>query len=149
ANKAEAVAFFEVLDANEDVAKTESGLRFRPVEEGSGDHPGAQDTVVISYRGTLIDGTEFDSNTGISLPLQGVVPGFREGLQLMKEGGRAKLYIPSELGYGDRPQRPGSKIEPGSTIIFDVHLLRIEKETSASYTPPDNPRRGGPPGPPP
>lgn len=150
-NKAAGQQFIAQIDQNEDVQRTESGLRYRVMEEGEGASPGPNDTVVVSYRGTLIDGTEFDSSGSAEFPVNGVVPGFSEGLQLMKEGGKIKLFIPSDLAYGDGPQRPGSIIEPGSTLIFDVQLIRISPSAQAQnqFIPPSAPPRGGPQGGPP
>lgn len=150
-NKRTGQQFLAQLDQDEEVQKTESGLRYRIIEEGEGAKPGPNDKVVVSYRGTLIDGTEFDSNGSAEFPVNGVVPGFSEGLQLMKEGGKIKLYIPSELAYGDGPQRPGSIIEPGSTLIFDVQLVRISPPANAQrqFTPPASAPSGGPQGGPP
>jgi FKBP-type peptidyl-prolyl cis-trans isomerase len=151
-NKRAGQQFLAQLDQDADVQKTNSGLRYRIVEEGTGEKPGPNDKVVVSYRGTLIDGTEFDSSGSAEFPVNGVVPGFSEGLQLMKEGGKIKLYIPSDLAYGDGPQRPGSVIEPGSTLIFDVQLVRISPSTNAQRQfspPPSAPQSGGPQGGPP
>lgn len=147
-NKAEGAAFLAALDEDEGIQKTDSGLRYRVIEEGTGESPGPNDRVVVSYRGTLIDGREFDSNGGAEFAVNGVVPGFGEGLQLMREGGKIKLYIPSDLAYGDGPQRPGSIIEPGSTLIFDVQLVRISPPQGSrpAMTPPPGARpQGGPP----
>lgn len=109
------------------VKTTESGLQYQVVTEGAGKQPTAEDTVKVHYRGTLIDGTEFDSsyarNEPVSFPLNGVIPGWTEGLQLMKEGGKAKLVIPADLAYG--PGGMGNTIGPNSTLVFDVELLEV------------------------
>ena len=90
--------------------------------------PKATDTVEVHYLGTLIDGTEFDSsykrNQSISFPLNGVIAGWTEGLQLMKEGAKYKLFIPSELGYG--AQGAGNMIYPHATLIFEVELIKVK-----------------------
>ena len=108
--------------------KTESGLVFQEITPGKGDSPTASDTVKVNYRGTLIDGTEFDSsykrNQPATFPLSGVIKCWTEGLQLMKPGGKAKIVCPSDIAYGDRGSPP--TIKPGSTLVFEVELLGIE-----------------------
>ena len=107
---------------------TESGLQYEVLTEGKGKTPTAESTVEVHYRGTLIDGTEFDSsykrNTSISFPLNGVIPGWTEGLQLMKEGAKYKFYIPPELAYGEKGA--GQSIPPHATLIFEVELLKVK-----------------------
>ena len=151
-NKDAAKAFFADLDKNPNVKKSESGLYYEILNPGTGAQPTQSDRVVVNYKGTLIDGRQFDANDGADFFVRGVVKGFGEGLMLLKEGGKAKLYIPSELGYGDAPARPGSIIEPGSALVFEVELVSVKA------TPPPAPRpapgmRGDvpppPPGPPP
>ncbi len=109
------------------VKTTPSGLEYKIVTEGKGKKPKATDTVLVHYRGTLLDGTEFDSsykrNEPIEFPLNAVIPGWTEGLQLMKEGGKAILYIPSNLAYGKRGA--GGVIGPDETLIFEVELLKV------------------------
>ncbi len=106
--------------------KTDSGLIYKEVSAGSGESPKASDTVKVHYRGTLIDGTEFDSsykrNEPAQFPLGNVIPCWTEGVQKMKVGGKAKLVCPSALAYGDsgRPSIPG-----GATLLFDIELLEI------------------------
>ncbi|MGC9451710.1 MAG: FKBP-type peptidyl-prolyl cis-trans isomerase [Oceanipulchritudo sp.] len=149
-NKEEAAAFFATLDGKEGVRKTASGLYYEILEEGTGDAPGASDRVIVNYKGVLIDGRQFDANEEAEFMVNRVVPGFSEGLQLLKEGGKAKLYIPSELGYGDRPSRPGSVIEPGDTLIFDVELVKVVNiPPPPSGPPPSLPPDLKPPPPPP
>ncbi len=155
ANKAAAEAFFEDLDAKDGVEKTESGLRYRIDEPGEGDKPGPRDTAVLNYRGTLVDGREFDAGEGAEFPLNRVVPGFGEGLALLAPGGKATLYLPAEIAYGDSP-RAGGIIEAGATLIFEVELLEVKKAPERPATPrraPGTPPSGGtpppPPGPPP
>lgn len=132
ANKNAAKLFFANLDKNPNVKKTGSGLYYEIKKSGSTEMPKANSTVKIDYVGALIDGTEFDSSKKRGEPavfnLEGVVPGFKEGLQLIGKGGTIRLYIPSELGYGDQ-NIPG--ISAGSTLIFDVDMLDIIKEAPA------------------
>jgi FKBP-type peptidyl-prolyl cis-trans isomerase FklB len=104
-----------------------SGLQYKVIEEGSGISPKPADTVTVHYRGTLIDGTEFDSsysrNQPASFRADRVIKGWGEALQLMKEGGKWELFIPAELAYGERGA--GAKIGPNSTLIFQVELLKV------------------------
>ncbi len=110
------------------VHTTPSGLQYKVITEGHGKSPKATDTVLVHYRGTTIDGQEFDSsykrNEPISFPLNGVIPGWTEGVQLMKEGGKIELFIPSNLAYGSRGA--GGVIAPDSTLVFDIELLKVQ-----------------------
>jgi FKBP-type peptidyl-prolyl cis-trans isomerase len=112
------------------VKSTASGLQYEVLTEGTGVIPKDTDTVKVHYRGTLLDGTEFDSSykrgEPISFPLNGVIPGWSEGLQLMKTGSKYKLYLPPALAYGDRGA--GDQIRPNSALIFEVELLEIVKQ---------------------
>jgi FKBP-type peptidyl-prolyl cis-trans isomerase len=108
----------------EGVKVTESGLQYVLHAEGEGEKVMPQDRVVVNYKGTLIDGTEFDANDGIEFGVSQVIPGWTEGLGLLGKGGKATLYIPSNLAYGERPPR-GSNIMPNSTLIFEVEVLDI------------------------
>ncbi len=111
------------------VITTKSGLQYKVLQEGDGLQPTAKDTVVVHYKGTLIDGKVFDSSIERGQPAQfpvgGVIPGWIEGLQLMKEGGKYMLYIPSDLAYGDR--QAGPTIPAGSALIFEVNLIKVIK----------------------
>jgi len=113
----------------EGVTTTKSGLQVEVLTQGTGNMPAATDIVVVHYKGTSIEGVEFDSsykrNQPATFPLDGVIAGWTEGLQLIKEGGKAKLYIPSDLAYGN--QGAGPKIGPGETLIFEVELVEIKK----------------------
>lgn len=119
-------AFLDEQATKEGVQKTESGLLYEVIEEGSGRKPSLESTVEVNYIGKTIDGNVFDQTKGepIKFPLNGVISGWQEGLQLMNEGAKYKLYIPSELAYGERGM-PGS-IEPNSVLIFDVELVSVE-----------------------
>ena len=120
--------FLEDNKNKEGVKVTESGLQYEVLTEGNGKQPKDTDTVEVHYRGALIDGTEFDSsykrNSSISFPLNGVIQGWTEGLQLMKEGAKYKFYIPPELAYGERGA--GESIPPHATLIFEVELLKVQ-----------------------
>ena len=112
------------------VVTTASGLQYEVVEKGDGgEHPEATSTVTVHYNGTLIDGTKFDSSYDrgepATFPLNGVIPGWTEGLQLMTKGDKFKFFIPTELGYGMR-YRPGGVIGPNDALVFDVELLEIK-----------------------
>ena len=112
----------------EGVKTTASGLQYKIVKEGTGKSPAATDTVLVHYEGKLLDGTVFDSSIKrgepISFPLNRVIPGWTEGLQLVKEGGKAILYIPSKLAYGS--SGAGGAIGPNETLIFEVELIKIK-----------------------
>lgn len=108
---------------------TASGLGYRIVREGDGPKPSSRDTVTVNYRGRLHDGKEFDSSYSrgkpTTFPLSGVIKGWTEGVQLIGEGGKIELRVPSELGYRERGTPDGS-IPPGATLFFEVELVRIE-----------------------
>lgn len=120
------------LDENKEkagVITTASGLQYKVIEEGNGVTPGNEDEVVVHYKGTLIDGTVFDSSYERNEPavfqVNAVIPGWTEALKLMKEGAKYQLFIPSELAYG--AQQAGQLIEPNSVLVFDVELLEVKK----------------------
>lgn len=122
----------EYLEANakkEGVVVTKSGLQYKEITEGKGEIPTAGQKVKVHYKGTLIDGTEFDSSykrgTPATFPVTGVIKGWIEALQLMNVGDKFELAIPSELAYGKRGS--GAKIGPDTTLLFDVELLEIVK----------------------
>ena len=138
-NKAAGEAFLTENKTKEGVTATDSGLQYKTIKEGNGPSPTASDTVTVNYKGTLIDGKEFDSGEGISFPLNGVIKGWTEGLQLMKSGGSTRFFIPSDLAYG--PSGPPN-IGSNSTLIFDVDLLSIKgKEGSVSKPTQDAPKK--------
>ena len=120
-------AFLAENAKKEGVKVTKSGLQIRVVKAGAGKSPGATDTVKVHYTGTFINGKVFDSSVErgepIEFPLDGVIAGWTEGLQLMKEGEKAELVIPQDLAYGRG--RPG--IPPYQTLIFQVELLKVQK----------------------
>ena len=122
-------AFFAKLAEDADVEKSESGLHYKVLDPGTGDKPSMTDSVLVHYKGTLIDGTQFDSSYDRGAPatfrLDQVVKGFGEGLTKIGAGGKIILYIPSELGYGNSP-RPGGVIKPGDTLIFECELLEVD-----------------------
>jgi FKBP-type peptidyl-prolyl cis-trans isomerase FklB len=122
-------AFLATNKAKPGVTTTASGLQYEVIKMGTGPKPNAQNTVKVHYTGTTIDGTEFDSSVKrgqpAQFPVEGVIPGWTEALQLMPVGSKFKLYIPENLAYGSRGA--GERIKPFSTLIFDVELLEIVK----------------------
>jgi FKBP-type peptidyl-prolyl cis-trans isomerase FkpA len=119
--------FLKENAAKEGVKTTKSGLQYLVLKEGTGKSPKATDTVLVHYRGTLINGQEFDSsykrNEPIEFPLNHVIKGWTEGVQLMKEGAKYRFFIPSNLAYGSNGA--GNAIGPDETLIFEVELLKV------------------------
>ena len=113
-----------------DVVTTASGLRYKIIEAGEGPNPTDNDVVLVSYKGMLKDGTVFDQNPQAGFPVTGVVPGFSEGLKIMQRGGKYRLWIPADLGYGPEDQRNPQTgevaIPGGSELTFDVELLEFK-----------------------
>ncbi|OEU54387.1 MAG: peptidylprolyl isomerase [Desulfuromonadales bacterium C00003096] len=120
-------AFLAENRQKEGIKTTMSGLQYKVISKGTGKKPGPNDKVTVHYRGRLLDGTEFDSsyqrNKPATFPVGGVIPGWTEGLQLMKEGAKWQLFIPAKLAYGEKGAGP--MIGPNSTLIFDVELVSI------------------------
>jgi FKBP-type peptidyl-prolyl cis-trans isomerases 1 len=143
-NTAAGEKYREDFAKQEGVIKTKSGLMYKVINEGTGRHPTAEDTVIVHYVGTLTDGRTFDSsydrNEPATFPLNGVIKGWTEGIQLIGVGGKIKLVVPPELAYGDQSfpsqgDKPG--ITPASTLVFEVELLGIDsdKENNQESTP--------------
>jgi len=128
-NKVKAKAFLAKISQKAGVIKDPSGFYYETLKKGVGPSPTMSNTVKLHYHGTLIDGTVFDSSVDrgqpTSFPMNGVIKGFSGGLTKTQVGGKVRIYIPSELGYGDNP-RPGGKIKPGDTLIFECELLEIK-----------------------
>lgn len=131
ASRKEAEAFLTANKAKPGVTALSDGLQYKILKEGTGPKPTASDTVSVNYKGSLLNGTEFDSSykrgQPASFPVGGVIKGWTEALQLMPVGSKWELYIPADLAYGDNPP-PGSGIAPGSTLVFEVELLSIGEE---------------------
>ena len=112
----------------EEIITTSSGLQYEVLVKGEGDSPKVTDEVTVHYHGTLIDGTVFDSSVErgqpATFPVNGVIPGWVEALQLMKPGAKYKLFIPSDLAYGERGA--GQMIGPNSTLVFEVELISVK-----------------------
>jgi FKBP-type peptidyl-prolyl cis-trans isomerase FklB len=127
-NKQAGQQFLAANKAKGGVVTLPSGLQYKILKEGSGPKPTASDTVVCNYRGTLLDGTEFDSSykggQPATFPVGQVIKGWTEALQLMPVGSRWEVYVPAELAYGERS--PGAGIGPNSTLIFEIDLLSIQ-----------------------
>jgi len=128
-NKTLGREFLEQNAKNDSVVQTQSGLQYMVLKEGTGAKPGPTDEVTVHYTGRLLDGTVFDSSVErgepATFPLNGVIAGWTEGLQLMSEGSKYRLFIPSELAYGSKGA--GDQILPNSTLIFDVELIKVNK----------------------
>ncbi len=128
-NKKEGEAFLAANKKKDGVITLKSGLQYKIIKNGSGKTPKATDSVTVNYKGTLIDGTEFDSSykrgQPATFPVNGVIAGWTEALQLMKEGAKWQLFIPSNLAYGERGA--GGIIGPDAVLIFDVELMSVNK----------------------
>lgn len=133
-NKTDGDKFLEENKKRGDVKVTNTGLQYRILSEGKGDSPKATDQVKTHYRGKLIDGTEFDSSYArgepVTFPVNGVIPGWTEALQMMKPGSKWELFIPSNLAYGE--QGIGDVIPPNSVLTFEVELISVEASEPAA-----------------
>jgi FKBP-type peptidyl-prolyl cis-trans isomerase FklB len=147
ANKAEGEAFLTANKAKEGVITLPSGLQYKILKEGTGPKPAATDTVICNYKGTLINGTEFDSSykrgKPATFPVTGVIKGWTEALQLMPVGSTWQLFIPSSLAYGERGT--GADIGPNATLIFEVELLSIQEKPKEPAKEPAKDRSKEPP----
>jgi FKBP-type peptidyl-prolyl cis-trans isomerase FklB len=146
-NKTDGAKFLEDNKKKPGIKTTASGLQYKVEKEGTGTPPKATDTVKVNYRGTLIDGTEFDSSykrgQPVTFPVNGVIKGWTEALQLMKPGSKYQLFIPSTLAYGERSVSP--ELGPNATLIFDVELLEVQPP--ATPAPAGAPKAGAQPPP--
>ena len=137
ANKKEGDAFLAANKTKDGVVALPSGLQYKILKEGTGPKPAATDSVVCNYRGTLINGAEFDSSykrgQPATFPVSGVIKGWTEALQLMPVGSKWQLFIPSDLAYGERG--PSPEIGSNSTLVFEVELLSIEDKSSKEKAP--------------
>lgn len=135
---AEGTKFLEENKKKEGVKATASGLQYKVIKEGTGAQPKATDTVTVNYRGTLIGGKEFDSSykrgQPATFPLNGVIKGWTEGLQLMKTGAKYQLFVPPDLAYGERAV--GADLPANSTLIFEVELLDAKPAPPPAAAPP-------------
>src|SRR5205085_5417932 len=135
-NAGEAQKFMSDNKPKEGVKTTASGLQYKVLKDGNGAQPKSSDTVTVNYRGTLTDGTEFDSSykrgQPATFPVSGVIKGWTEALQMMKAGSKYQLFIPASLAYGEQG-RPG--IPPNSTLIFEVELLDVKAPQTGTAPP--------------
>jgi FKBP-type peptidyl-prolyl cis-trans isomerase FklB len=136
-NKKEGEGFLAANKAKEGVVTLASGLQYKILQEGTGPKPTAADTVTVNYRGTLLNGTEFDSSykhgQPASFPVSGIIKGWTEALQLMPVGSKWQLFIPAELAYG--PRQAGPTIGPNSTLVFEVELISIQPKPAPAPAP--------------
>lgn len=136
-NAADADKFLAENKTKEGVKTTASGLQYKVLKEGNGAQPKSSDTVTVNYRGTLIDGTEFDSSyrrgQPATFPVGGVIKGWTEALQLMKIGSKYQLFIPPNLAYADHS--PGPQIPPNSLLIFEVELMNVQSPEPNKFGP--------------
>ncbi len=148
-NKTDGEAFLAANKAKEGVVTLESGLQYKILKAGDGKRPTVDDEVVCQYRGTFLDGMEFDStykrNKPATFPLKGVIKGWTEALQLMSAGSRWLVFIPSYLAYGERGS-PKTNIPPNATLVFEVELLSLQKPSGGISKPAQNtdPAKGEP-----
>lgn len=142
-NKADEEKFLAENAKQEGVKTLESGLQYLVLQEGTGANPTIEDRVKVHYRGTLLDGTEFDSSYGKGepaiFPLKHMIQGWKEGIPLMKVGAKYKFFIPAKLAYGE--QSRGPKLGPNSTLIFEVELLGIEPPVETPAPQPEQPEQ--------
>ncbi|HTY09600.1 MAG TPA: FKBP-type peptidyl-prolyl cis-trans isomerase [Bacteroidota bacterium] len=135
-NKKEGEAFLAENKKKEGVITLPSGLQYKVITMGNGEKPKSQDQVSVNYRGTLVDGTEFDNSAKTGkpgvFPVHGIIKGLSEALQLMPVGSKWEVYVPSDLAYG--PDGRGIQILPNAVLIFDLELLGIEKATAAGHS---------------
>jgi FKBP-type peptidyl-prolyl cis-trans isomerase FklB len=128
ANKKQGLAFLEANKSKEGVVALPSGLQYKVLQEGTGPKPAATDEVVCNYRGTLLDGAEFDSSykrgQPATFPVSGVIKGWTEALQLMPVGSKWQIFVPAELAYAERGAGP--QIGPNATLVFEVELISIK-----------------------
>jgi len=134
-NKKDGEAFLAENKKKEGVVTLPSGLQYKVIKEGDGQTPKETDTVTVNYKGTLLDGTEFDSsykrNEPATFPVNGVIPGWQEALKLMKVGSKWQLFVPAGLAYGEKGA--GNTIGPNATLIFEVELLSIAEQGGSEY----------------
>ncbi len=142
-NLAEGQAFLKANQAKPEVKTTASGLQYKVLTAGKGKTPKTSDTVTVNYRGRLIDGTVFDDSYQRGQPatfeVGGIIRGWQEALQLMKEGDRWEIFIPSDLAFG--PQGAGPQIGPNATLVFEVELVKVEPKTDKSEAAPAKPAK--------
>jgi len=133
-NKKEGDEFLAANKIKQGVVTLPSGLQYKILQEGTGPKPAADDTVTVNYRGTLVNGTEFDSSfkrgQPASFPVGGIIKGWNEGLQLMPAGSKWQLFIPPDLAYG--PRGAGPTIGPNSTLVFEIELLSVQPKPAAA-----------------
>lgn len=143
-NQKEGETFLAANAKKEGVVTTSSGLQYKIIQEGTGPKPKPGDTVKVHYEGKLVDGTVFDSSMKRGepavFPVQGVIPGWTEALQLMKEGAKWQIVIPAKLAYGERGAGP--VIGPNATLIFDVELIKVNPDPAEQAAPQGNPAGG-------
>ena len=124
-NRKDGAAFLAENGKKPGIATTPSGLQYQVINAGKGSKPAATDSVTVNYQGMFINGKSFDSGEDISFPLNGVIPGWTEGLQLMQEGAKYRFFVPPELGYGEAGA--ARVIPPNATLIFEVDLLKVNR----------------------